>query len=77
MKRLFAITCVLTSIACIGCAVHDGHEDEPAPFWWPTFLYHATTHPTQEEYDQTDASPASSWQIDLPVDVLGGAASIG
>jgi hypothetical protein len=63
MKRLFAITCVLTAIACIGCAVHDGHEDEPAPIWWPTFLYRATTHPTQDEYNQTKASPdvAPGW----------------
>jgi len=41
----------------MGCAVHDGHEDEPAPIWWPTFLYRPTTQPTQEQYDQTKASP--------------------
>ena len=67
MKRLFAITCVLTSIACIGCAVHDGHEDEPAPIWWPAFLYRPTTHPTDDEYNQTDASPLSPWQDGLPM----------
>jgi hypothetical protein len=53
---IFAISFILSAL-CIGCAVHDGHEDEPAPIWWPTFLYRPTTHPTQEEYDQTNARP--------------------
>ena len=51
----------------IGCAVHDGHEDEPAPIWWPAFLYRPTTHPTEEEYDQTDASPALPPQVGTAV----------
>jgi hypothetical protein len=67
MKLLFAISCVLASIACVGCAVHDGHEDEPAPIWWPTFLYRATTHPTTEEWNQTNASPMSPAQGDSRV----------
>jgi hypothetical protein len=59
MKRCFLIVCVALSFTLIGCAVHDGHEDEPAPIWWPAFLYRPTTHPTDDEYDQTKASPNS------------------
>jgi hypothetical protein len=64
MKRLFPIVCLIVSAVCVGCAVHDGHEDEPAPIWWPAFMYRPTTHPTEEEYDQTDVSPHSAWQND-------------
>ena len=46
----------------LGCAVRDGHEDEPAPIWWPTFLYRPSTHPTEEEYDQ-----AKGAAVDAPV----------
>jgi hypothetical protein len=55
MKKLLIIASVLVSAMCVGCAVRDGHEDEPAPIWWPTFLYRATTHPTDDEYNQTNA----------------------
>ena len=57
MKRCFFILCVVVSVSLLGCAVRDGHEDEPAPIWWPAFMYRPTTQPTQEEYDQTKASP--------------------
>jgi hypothetical protein len=53
MKRSLQFACVALAAALAGCAVHDGHEDEPAPIWWPTFLYRPTTHPTTEEYDMT------------------------
>jgi len=65
--RTLKICSVLLAMGLIGCAVHDGHEDEPAPIWWPAFLYRPTTHPTEEEYDQTDASPALPPQVGTAV----------
>jgi hypothetical protein len=69
MRRCFLVICVFVSLSLIGCAVHDGHEDEPAPIWWPTFMYHATTHPTEEEYDQTKASPSRMPVLSQPTAV--------
>ncbi len=60
MKRLLQFACLALAASLLGCAVRDGHEDEPAPIWWPNFLYRPSTHPTEEEYDQTRADPAAA-----------------
>ena len=52
MKSIITLICLAVAASLVGCAVHDDHQEDPAPVWWPAFMYKPTTHPSDEEYDQ-------------------------